>query len=239
MLDPALWESRFTVIYNRGGRPVFDLRRQLTSRLTRIDITTTQPLKATWNKGGDLVRLVDRFQVGRPRYIPWGSSYQIWPADGFYPYQFQWRPVPWFPVGKIQFWEYTGTLTHADLVQLAQVSGDTDTLLSLVLEANSMIINPPAQTSTQQTFVFLPTDAVSRQMAAANADRNGGFIYNKTTKNLYVGYGVTAEKSSPNKIAPGGQMDIPEGFVGVINGIFEAVDLAPSSKAQIIEMIAA
>jgi hypothetical protein len=242
MLDPTLWKSRFTVIYNNQARGAFDLRWLMTSRLTRIDITTTREIKATWNKGGDLLRLSDRVQVGKPRYISWGSSYQIWPADGFYPYQFQWRPVPWFPVGKIQFWEYTGAVSHADLVRLAQASGDTDTLLSLSLEAFQMIITNPSGSNTNATqkVDFKQDIATAVEVIPANALRNGGTILNQGKSKLYLGFGIVADKGSKFIVLPGGQAEIQDNFIGPVNAIWDAIDATPnnSSKAIFIEFVA-
>jgi hypothetical protein len=242
MLDPTLWRSRFTVIYNNQARGVFDLRWLMTSRLTRIDITTTREIKATWNKGGDLLRLSDRVQVGRPRYIPWGSSYQIWPADGCYPYQFQWRPVPWFPVGKIQFWEYTGAVSHADLVRLAQASGDTDTLLSLSLEAFQMIITNPSGSNTSTTVKTETKQELATMLegAPANPNRNGGIILNQGKNKLFLGFGVNADKGSKLVILPGGQAAIESNFVGPINFMWDAIDpvAGSPSRAIVFEFVA-
>lgn len=245
-LDESLWIPRFSVLYNTADRSAFNLLWQHQSRLTRIDITTTTTLKDTWNKGGDLDRLSEGRKVGQTRYIPWGSSYQVWGRDDFYPYTLRWKPVPWFPTGaKIQFWEYTGLISSSDLLHYLQLDTSNpnaeviiqiETLRSLI-----MLINPGSGSATTSSVTanFLQTDAASRLMVAANPDRNGGLIYNKGTKALWVGFGVTAEKSSPNKLMPGGVLDIPSGFVGIINGIFDAADPATSSRAQIVEMIGA
>lgn len=236
MIDPTLWRSRFTVIYNQQRRDPFYLRWLMQSRLTRIDITTTRQIKATWNKSGGLYRLSDGVQVGRQRDIPWGSSYQIWPADGFYPYQFQWRPVPWFPVGKIQFWEYTGAVSHADLVRLAQASGDTDTLLSLSLEAFQMIITNPSGSNTSTTVKTETKQELATMLegAAANPNRNGGIILNQGKNKLFLGFGVNADKGSKLVILPGGQAAIESNFVGAINFMWDAIDPVAGSPSRAI-----
>jgi hypothetical protein len=113
--------------------------------------------------------------------------------------------------------------------------------LDLLIEATTiMIINPAGVTTKEKKTDFLQSDNASREMVPANLERNGGIIFNKGTKALWVGFGVNAEKSSPNKVLPGGQMDIPNGFTGVINGIFDAADATPnnSSKAIVEEMVA-
>lgn len=113
--------------------------------------------------------------------------------------------------------------------------------LDLLIEATSiMILNPSGSTTKEKPTNFLQSDNTSREMVPANADRNGGIIFNKGTKALWIGLGVNAEKSSPQKVLPGGQMDIPNGYTGVINGLFDAADVTPNntSKAIVIEMVA-
>jgi hypothetical protein len=242
VLNPALWKPRFTVVYNQQERAAFTLRWMLTSRLTRIDCIPLRPIKDTWNKGGDLDRLSDGVRVGRQRYISWGSSYQVWPADNFYPFNLKWKPVPWFPQGRVQFWEYTGIISDSDLLNYMQLD-DSNPNADLVMQIETLrqemaVFNPPNNTTKEKRTDFLQTDATNREMVPANADRNGGIIFNLGTKNLWIGFGVNAEKTSPNKILPGGQMDIPEGFVGVINGLFDAANPAPTAKAIVEEMVA-
>jgi hypothetical protein len=113
-------------------------------------------------------------------------------------------------------------------------------ILTLTIEENHMILNPSGgvQTSREKKTDFLPSDNASREMVPANADRNGGIIFNKTTKPLWIGFGVNAEKSSPHKILANGQMDITAGYTGTINGIFESADVTPGSKAIVMEMVA-
>ncbi len=241
-LDLALWKPRFTLIYNQGKRDTVIVRWMLQSRLTRIDVTTLRPIKDTWNKAGDLDRVIEGFRFGRQRYISWGRSYQVWPEDKFYPFNLKWKPVPWFPQGKVQFWEYTGTISDSDLLDYMQLD-DSNPNADLATQIETLrqqmtILNPANSTTKEKKTDFLQTDATSREMVPANAERNGGIIFNNGTKNLWVGFGVNAEKSSPNKIAPGGQMDIPDGFIGVINGLFESANPAPTAKAIVEEMVA-
>jgi hypothetical protein len=126
---------------------------------------------------------------------------------------------------------------------LGPARSTTPKSLNLLIEATQiMIINPTGGvvTTKEKKTDFLQSDNANREMVPANADRNGGIIFNKGTKSLWIGMGVNAEKSSPNKILPGGQMEIPAGFTGVINGIFDAADTAVgnTSKAIVEEMVA-
>lgn len=241
-LDPALWKPRFTVMYNRPDRGVSDIRWMLQSRLTRIDVTTIRPIKDTWNKGGDIDRLSDRVKVGRSRYIPWGISYQVWPADNFYPFNLRWKPVPWFPQGRVQFWEYTGIISDSDLLDYMQLDDSNPnaelTIQLEILRQQMAVFNPIGTTTKEKPTEFLQTDNTNRKMVDANPDRNGGTIFNKGTSALWIGFGVNAEKSSPHKVMPGGQIDLPEGFTGQINGMFDVANPATSAKAIAIEMVA-
>jgi hypothetical protein len=110
----------------------------------------------------------------------------------------------------------------------------------LIQETTVMILNPSGTTTKEKPTNFLQSDNTSREMVPANADRNGGIIFNKGTKALWIAFGVPAEKSSVQKVLPGGQMDIPNGYTGVINGIFDAADTTPNntSKAVVVEMVA-
>jgi hypothetical protein len=122
---------------------------------------------------------------------------------------------------------------------LGPARSTTPKSLNLLIEQTTMlIINPNGATTRQKLSDFLQTDAANREMVAANADRNGGTIFNKGSKSLWVSFGVAADKGSPNKILPGGQMDIPHGYTGTINGIFDALDVSPNAKAIVEEMVA-
>ncbi len=113
--------------------------------------------------------------------------------------------------------------------------------LTLDIEASfTMIINPAGSTNEEKWTDFAPTDAISRQIVGPNANRNGGLIENRAAKTLYIGLGVAADKNSPQKLAPGGRMDVPAGFVGAINGVFSAADLSANApKAVLIEYVSA
>jgi hypothetical protein len=121
---------------------------------------------------------------------------------------------------------------------LAPRSVKAPTLTLDIEDSYNMIINPAGSTS-KEIFKELPqSDALNRELSPANASRNGGTIFNKGSKSLWVGFGVAAEKGSPNRVAPGGLMDIPSGFTGAINIIFDAADTAPNMKAITQEMVA-
>jgi hypothetical protein len=110
--------------------------------------------------------------------------------------------------------------------------------LTLIIEEATMILNPSGTATTKEAFKELQqADALSRELCPANANRNGGMIFNQGSKTLWVGFGAAAEKSSPNKILPGGLMDIPNGFTGPIFIIFDAADTNLTKKAVAQELV--
>jgi hypothetical protein len=112
--------------------------------------------------------------------------------------------------------------------------------LTLDIEASfNMIVNPAGSTNEEKWTDFSQVDGLSRQIVGANASRNGGLLENRGSKTLWIGLGVAADKNSPQKIAVGGRMDIPAGFVGPIFGIFGAADASPAAKAVLLEYVSA
>jgi hypothetical protein len=99
--------------------------------------------------------------------------------------------------------------------------------LTLIIEASQMIISNPqsGQTSQLKETVF-KQDAQSTTALEipANPSRNGGIIMNRGSKRLFVGMGFTADAGSPFSLAPGGQMEIENGFTGKISLLFQAAD---------------
>jgi hypothetical protein len=110
--------------------------------------------------------------------------------------------------------------------------------LSLSIEDTHMISNPSGATSKEIFKELQQADALSRELSPANPNRNGGLVFNKGSKALWIGFGIAAEKASPNKVVPGGLMDIPNGFTGPINIIFDAADANLNMKAVSQEMVA-
>jgi hypothetical protein len=244
MLDPLLWKPRFSVAYSstKQRREPVEIRWQIQNRLTRVEVSDRN-LKPTWFKAGDLYRLNQGVSFGPPRYIGWGKSIQVWPADMFYPFELKWSPVPWFPNGRVlRIWEYIGEISDTDLLQYMQLDNsypNAEIAMQIeILRQQTMIINPPGTTTKEKKTDFLQSDNANREMVPANADRNGGNIFNRGSKALWVGFGVNAEKSSPQKVMPGGQIEIQEGFTGPIFGIFDVADPSPNAKAIVVEMVA-
>lgn len=100
--------------------------------------------------------------------------------------------------------------------------------LTLVIEVSQqMIISNPSSGQTSQireTVFKQDAQATTAIDVPANAGRNGGIIMNRGNKRLFVGLGFTADAGSPFALAPGGQMEIENGFTGRISLLFQAVD---------------
>jgi hypothetical protein len=117
--------------------------------------------------------------------------------------------------------------------------------LTLNIEASFMhVINPSQNATTQTRQTDVKQDAASAAAAIvipANQARNGGVIFNKGNRNLFVGMGFTADSSSPFVVRPAGQISIEPGFVGEISVLFAAADanqVANKTVAQVIELVA-
>jgi hypothetical protein len=67
----------------------------------------------------------------------------------------------------------------------------------------------------------------------ANPTRRQGFVVNKSNRNLWVNFSVTAPTAAApnNLITPGSNIDIPENYTGAINGIWSGP--APTLNAEV------
>jgi hypothetical protein len=117
--------------------------------------------------------------------------------------------------------------------------------LTLDIEDSYMhVINPAQNQTTQPKQTDIKQDAAAAAAAIeipVNQARNGGVIFNKGNKNLFVGLGFVADNGSPFVVKPGGQLSIEPGFVGYISVLFAAADanqVANKSIAQVIELVA-
>jgi hypothetical protein len=117
--------------------------------------------------------------------------------------------------------------------------------LTLDIEASLMhVINPAQNQTTQPKQTDVKQDAAAAAAAVeipSNQARNGGVIFNKGTRNLFVGFGFIADNGSPFVVKPGGQASIEPGFVGFISVLFAGADanqVANKSIAQVVELVA-
>ncbi len=105
----------------------------------------------------------------------------------------------------------------------------------------NMAINYPNNptTSTSGTVTTVAAAAVSTVISAPNANRLlGGMIINKTNRRLWIRFDATAATAASPSIdipANGGSVDISDGFIGQITGIWEA---GATGSCTIIEYLA-
>ena len=100
------------------------------------------------------------------------------------------------------------------------------------------------QTSGTGTVTRQAVSVTNVTLKAANANRRGLTIYNNApggTANLFVKLGATAvitagSESYTVKIAPAGYYEVPFGYTGIVDGIWDAADA--NGEALITELTA-
>jgi hypothetical protein len=130
---------------------------------------------------------------------------------------------------KLNFWQYpwmTGYKVTIDELTI----GD-------LMSASYQSSTPPQFGSVNTT---VPTNTANVTLSLANPNRiGGGLIVNTSaTRNLWVLFGATAATTTePSVLVPKGRgnIDIPDGYTGQINGIWEGADT--NGKASIWEFL--
>ena len=88
--------------------------------------------------------------------------------------------------------------------------------------------------SSVSTLANVASSAASVTLLAANANRNGATIYNDSTQNLFVKFGVTASATSfTTRLTPQAYYEVPFGYRGRIDGIWAAANGA----ARVTEIV--
>lgn len=174
----------------------------------RVDKNLTIP--PTWNRVGFLIPTIlinGYYYDGKPQAIGFGGQIIDIP---FSRYQIRFSPVDWMKRS-----------------------------LNLYLRiSENMGINFPTNSSLigeEQTSV-IATSISAIPIRTANPTFSEGFIVNNSTKGLYVRFAATplVTATAPNILVPAkGNIDIPENFTGVIQGIWTGNDA--SGKAEIHE----
>ncbi|RJP21683.1 MAG: hypothetical protein C4529_07080 [Deltaproteobacteria bacterium] len=78
------------------------------------------------------------------------------------------------------------------------------------------------------------SSASSVTILAANAARKGAIVYNDVDKYLYLKFGATASTTSFTvKMGPGDYYEVPFGYTGILDGIWEA---SPTGSARVTEI---
>jgi hypothetical protein len=101
------------------------------------------------------------------------------------------------------------------------LSSQFNPIIKIAEQEIDMGVNFPSsrQTGDMITVSKIAT-AASQELLPENLDRaQGGTIYNKTNRVLYVRWGTTAATSSDILVPAGGNIDIPDEYTGAIQGI--------------------
>jgi hypothetical protein len=101
---------------------------------------------------------------------------------------------------------------------------------------NIMGINlAPAQAETlgDEAVTIINASITNVVLDPANPTRRDGFIINKSNRNLWVRFGATAATAAAptSFVPPASNITIPEGYTGVINGIWSGP--TPTNNAEI------
>lgn len=95
-------------------------------------------------------------------------------------------------------------------------------------------------TASSGTATTIPAATVSTVISLSNPSRTlGGLIVNKGNKRLWIRFdGLTATTAFPSIDIPanGGSIDIPNGYIGQVTGIWES---GATGAATLIEYIVA
>lgn len=178
----------------------------LHSRNLAIEITAPNE-PSTWNRAGYLYPLIP---VGGGD-IPAASTLLIFGAQiievPYQNYKLLFKPVPYL--------KSTYTLK----------------LFKLPMGINNAPIQP--EILGGEVITTIPASVIAVVLDPINLARRDGFITNKSNRNLWVNFSsavVTA--SAPNNlVTPGSNIEIPESYTGVINGIWSGPN--PTLNAEI------
>ena len=97
------------------------------------------------------------------------------------------------------------------------------------------INNAPAQPEviSGEVVTTIAASITNVVLDPINLARRDGFITNKSTRNLWVTFSATAATAAAptNLVTPGSNIDIPENYTGIINGIWSGP--TPTLNAEI------
>ena len=160
------------------------------------------------------------------------------------PFEGQWLPIStkpilltWRQIVEIPYQEYRLLFTPENWLESPNFI-----VKPYAIKYNPMSIGYPSSvpsTASAGTATTIPAATVSTTIAAFNASRTlGGLIVNKSNKRLWIRFdALTATTAFPSIDIPanGGSIDIPDGYIGQITGIWEA---AATGAVTLIEYIA-
>lgn len=110
----------------------------------------------------------------------------------------------------------------------AAVAGDLAQVVA-IRDPITAVVTP--EVSSTGTLTRVPANVAAVTILAANAGRIGGSVWNQTaTANLFLSLSATAPVITPGaerysvKLVPGAYFEIPFGYDGIIQGIWDAAD---------------
>lgn len=84
------------------------------------------------------------------------------------------------------------------------------------------VADSPATTATARAVTAVTTSA---QLLAINTNRKGVTLFNDSTADLFIEFGLTASTTAYTvKIPAGGYYELPFPYTGVISGIWSAAN---------------
>jgi hypothetical protein len=236
-LSPQNWgfkgQYRYSKVTDRNPR---DIGLPINSRLIKVEVIC-QKINPRWHSAGYLRQIHKGLSQWEGTKLTFGG--QVLLMGDLTPYTVRFHPEYWFPDGLFKVYEYQLPLTQGDINRLSQFTNLSNSQITTM-----NLVNPSQQQTNTYKQTEVKQDAASAAAAVevpANQSRNGGIIFNKGNKKLYVGFGAIADSSSPFVVAPGGNLGIENGFVGAISLLFAAADPAQATNktvAQVQEFVA-
>jgi hypothetical protein len=112
----------------------------------------------------------------------------------------------------------------------------TDSNGDFIMNISSPNTPPTSNVSTDTSVAAI---AVSTLLLAANPGRLEGMIINNTNRVIWISFGSAAVAAFPSKsVAVGGNISLPENYVGAVFGICAGQSNNLSGNFQITEFIA-
>jgi hypothetical protein len=170
-----------------------------TSQLLAIDIAAGNQ-KDTWYKAGYLQSFIEiegtKFVGNRIKLI-FGSQLIEIP---YRTYQLEYDPADWLQNISVK------------IKQLSATNYQT------IMGVNFSV--QPRATGAMVDEVKLTGLTVSQEVMAANVDRaEGGTIYNRTNKNMYVKWGILPATATDLLVTAGSNIDVPDSYTGAAQAI--------------------
>jgi hypothetical protein len=182
------------------------------ARVLAIDITATNQ-RGTWYQSGFLRAIIDldgQPFVGADIKTIFGQQVIELPFSN---YQLDFAPRVWL---------------NSTTIKIKQLSNTQSSIFMGINFAPNQ-----AEVLADEVVNVIPASVTSVTLDSSNPSRRDGFVVNKSNRNLWVKFGVgPAIAAAPTSlIPPGSNINIPEGYTGVISGIWSGPN--PTASAEI------